>query len=142
MTLEFVTTRRTEGGFTAALTYLSAREPFSKLPAGPLVASISGSIRRGHYILAIEDRRVVGVTCWAVTDYETARRWSDGDLVPDYAQTLDGDTVVLTLGGGNYPRVALRGVRHIAGLYPGRRYFMTRFGRAGTKRGRFPAART
>lgn len=138
MTLSFVRARRTESGFAAAITFLAARDPFRAMPLGPIAESVSGAVKRGHYILAVETGRVVGLTCWALCDHAMAAAWTAGGPVPDYAQTLAGDTVVLMLGGGDHPRVALQGVRHIAGLYPGRRYFMNRFGRKGTQAGRFP----
>ncbi len=141
MALTFVRLARADSAFAAAITFLAARAPFRTLPLGPLAESVSGAVKRGHYVLAVDAGQVVGLTCWGVTDFETARRWTDGEEVPSYEQTLDGDTVVLMLGGGDSPRVALGGVRHIARRYPGRRYLMNRFGRPGTQRGRFPDVR-
>lgn len=138
MTLEFLRTPRAESGFAAAVTFLAARDPFRTMPLGPIVETVAGAVKRGHYILAVEDKRVLGLTLWALTDHATALAWTAGGPPPPYERTLAGDTVVLMLGGGDQPRVALRGVRHIAGLYPGRRYLMNRFGRKGTQAGRFP----
>lgn len=136
--LRFVRMARADAGFAAVLTYLAAREPFRSMPLGPIAESVSGAVKRGHYILAVEAERVVGVTCWALTDYDTGIRWTSGGTPPAYEQTLAGDTVVLMLGGGAHPRVALQGVRDIARRYPGMRYLMNRFGRPGTQAGRFP----
>jgi hypothetical protein len=138
MSLSFVRMQRSESGFAAVLTFLAARAPFRAMPLGPVVETVSGAVKRGHYILAVEAQRVVGVTCWALADYPIAARWTEGGPPPAYEDTLAGDTVVLMLGGGDHPRVALLGIRHIAGLYPGRRYLMNRFGRHSTNRGRFP----
>jgi hypothetical protein len=141
MTLRFVRMQRSDSAFAAALTFLAARAPFRTMPLGPIAETIAGAVKRGHYVLAVEDGRVVGFTAWALTDYASGLRWTAGEFVPPYGETLEGDTVVLMLGGGDHPKVALLGIRHIAGRYPGRRYLMNRFGRRGTNRGRFPAVR-
>lgn len=137
--LRFVQTRRADAGFSACITYLAARDPFRAMPLGHVSDTVAGAVRRGHYILALDGGRVVGVTLWALADAAVAERWFAGGAWPSFAETQDGDTVILMLGGGEHPRVALQGVRHIAGLYPGRPYLMTRFGRDRTSRGRFPA---
>ncbi len=141
MTLVFRQLARSDSAFAAAIAYLAPRAPFDAMPFGPIADTVSGAIKRGHYILAIENGRVVGFTCWAVTDAKVAEQWMAGELRPTYQQTLGGDTVVLTLGGGEHPRVALLGIRHIAGLYPGMPYWMNRVGRDARKRGRFPPQR-
>ena len=64
-----------------------------------------------------------------MTDGDTSRRWTIGDITPDYDQTVQGNTFILMLGVGYHRLVALKGIPHIAGLYPGLRYFMKRFGR-------------
>lgn len=140
MALRFVRAQRVDTGFTAAMTFLAARAPFRTMPLGGVADSVRGAVQRGHYILAVDEGRVVGVTCWGLTDAETARRWTAGEVVPDQELLMQGDTVVLMLGGGDSPAVALRGVRHIAGLYPGRAYRMVRHGRQGVQVGRFPGS--
>ncbi len=138
MTLTFVKPPRAEAAMTAAITFLAAREPFSAMPFGFVVQTVAGAIKRGHYILAVENNRVVGLTCWALAEANTAELWLSGEVMPTYEQTTKGDTVVLMLGGGDHARVALRGIRHIAGLYPGQNYLMKRFGRRLVSSGRFP----
>lgn len=138
MTLNIGRLQNPEAAFTAALRFLAGREPFASLPLTSVVDPVAGAIKRGHYVLVSEDGRVAGFTCWALTDSDLARRWAEGAATPTYEQCLTGDTVVLQMGGGTSPRVALQGVRHIAGLYPGMPYVMVRYGRKGTKSGRFP----
>lgn len=138
MALKIGRMARQADAFAAAVTFMAARKPFSDLPFGPMVSSLSGAVRRGHYVVASEDGRVVGFTFWAMTSAEVARRWTEEAYEPTFDEGNDGDTVVLTMGGGDHPTVALHGVRHIAKLYPGHPYRMVRFGRQGTKVGRFP----
>lgn len=132
---------RQADAFAAAIVFMAGRKPFSDLPFGRMADSISGAVRRGHYVMASENGRVVGFTFWALTSAEVARRWTEEGYEPTYEEGLGGDTVVLTMGGGEHPTVALHGVRHIARLYPGHAYRMVRFGREGTKVGRFPDRR-
>lgn len=129
---------RSEAALAAAVTFMAARQPFRDLPFGAMVSSLSGAVRRGHYVMAVDAGRVVGFTFWALTSADVARRWTEEAYEPTYEEALGGDTVVLTMGGGEHPTVALQGVRHIARLYPGRPYRMVRFGRSGTRVGRFP----
>lgn len=138
MTLSIGRLQSPEAAFTAAIRFLAGREPFASLSLTSVVDPVAGAIKRGHYVIASEANRVVGLTCWALTDADLARRWADGTAIPTYDQCLSGDTVVLQMGGGTSPRVALQGVRHIAGLYPGMPYVMVRYGRKGVKTGRFP----
>lgn len=138
MTLTIGRMARQADAFAAAIVFMAGRKPFSELPFGPMVSSISGAVRRGHYVVASENGRVVGFTFWAMTSADVARRWTEEAYEPTYEEGVGGDTVVLTMGGGEHPTVALHGVRHIAKLYPGYPYRMVRFGRQGTKVGRFP----
>ncbi|MES2861439.1 MAG: hypothetical protein V4701_08200 [Pseudomonadota bacterium] len=131
---------RPEAALAAAVTFMAGREPFSSLPFGSMVSSISGAVQRGHYMMAVDDGRVVGFTFWAVTSSDVARRWTEEGYTPTFAEATGGDTVVLTMGGGDHPLVAMKGIKHIAKLYPGWTYRMVRFGRVGTKTGRFPGS--
>lgn len=142
MALTFIRARRPDTAFTAAITFLAEQKPFDRMPLGPIVATVSGAIQRGHYVLAVEDdRTVVGLTCWALTDYDTALAWSRGEAQPTFDQTLNGDTVMMMMGGGDGQGVALGGLRHIGDRYPGQRYVMNRFDRVRPSLGRFPPAR-
>lgn len=142
MALTFIRSNRPDSAFTAAITFLAAQKPFDRMPLGPIVATVSGAIQRGHYVLAVEDgRTVVGLTCWALTDYDTALAWSRGQVQPTFEQTCDGDTVMMMMGGGDGPGVALGGLRHIGDRYPGQRYVMNRFDRDRPSLGRFPPVR-
>lgn len=134
--------QRKTDAFAAAATFMAHRKPFSGLPFGPMVDSLSGAIRRDHYVVASEDGRVVGFTFWALASADVARRWTEEGYEPTYEEGVDGDTVVLTMGGGEHPTVTLQGVRYISRLYPGYPYRMVRFGREGTRIGRFPRGRT
>lgn len=142
MTLKIGKMPRPDAAFTAAVVFMAARVPFRALPFGEMAEAIAGAVRRGHYALASEDGRVVGVTFWAVTSAEIALKWTEDGYAPTYEETLGGDTVVLTMGAGRHPSVALQGVRHVARQYPGYPYRMVRHGREGTKVGRFPALRS
>ncbi|MBR0657123.1 hypothetical protein [Plastoroseomonas arctica] len=133
---------RVDSGFAALMTYLAARAPFATLPLGEVAETVGGAIRRNHYVLAVEDGRVVGGVCWALCDHAVATEWLNGGRTPGFADVLDGDTVVLMLGGADHARATVCGIRHVATLYPGRRYILNRFGRTGRHpTGRFPASR-
>lgn len=133
---------RPDAAFAAAVVFMAARAPFRTLPFGEMVEAIAGAVSRGQYALASENGRVVGVTLWAVTSAEIALRWTEDGYSPTYEETLEGDTVVLTMGAGQHPSVALQGVRHVARQYPGYPYRMVRHGRDGTRVGRFPTLRS
>lgn len=142
MALTFIRARRPDTAFTAAITFLAGQKPFDRMPLGPIIGTVSGAIQRGHYVLAVEnDTTVVGLTCWALTDYDTAIHWSRGEAQPTFDQALNGDTVMMMMGGGDGPGVALGGLRHIGDRYPGQRYVMNRFDRERPSLGRFPPAR-
>ena len=141
MSLKIGKMPRADAAFIAAVVFMAGRAPFRTLPFGKMAEAIAGAVQRGHYALASEDGRVVGVTLWALTSADVALRWTEDGYAPTYEETLDGDTVVLTMGAGQHPSVALKGVRHVARQYPGYPYRMVRHGREGTKSGRFPALR-
>ena len=141
MTLRFLKTRRDESAFAAAVTFLAAREPFKRQPLGPIVGTVSGAIKRRHYVLAIDEGQVVGFVAWAMTDQDSARRWLAGDFTPSFEETQEGDTIVLMIGGGTTPKTVMLGLRHVGSLYPGRSYMIKRFGRDKISSGRFVAFR-
>lgn len=132
---------RADSGFAALMTFLAARAPFATMRLGEVADTVAGAVRRQHYTLAIEEGRVVGAVLWGVCDHAVALEWMRGVRTPEFADVVDGDTVVLMLGGADHARATATGIRHVASLYPGRRYILNRFGRTGRSSGRFPAAR-
>lgn len=141
MTLTFSTARRHEVAFAAAMTFLAAHEPFKRQPLGPIAGTVSGAIKRSHYVLGIDEGKIVAFVAWALTDLESAQKWLVGDFTPTFEETQDGDTVVLMMGGGVTSKAVMLGIRYVGSLYPGRHYVIKRFGRNKINSGRFPSFR-
>ena len=100
-----------------------------KQSTGPrIVNHVIASIHCPARCIALEhSRRLVGAfVAWALTDNENARRWLVGDLTPTFEETLEGDTVVLMIGGGTSAKTVMLGIRYVGSLYPGRSYMIKR----------------
>jgi hemolysin-activating ACP:hemolysin acyltransferase len=80
-----------------ALHFLSQRDPFASFPARELVATVDGQIRRGTYLLALKEMRVVGYLGWALFDEATAADFARTMMAPSSSLIEGGDVVwVLT----------------------------------------------
>lgn len=118
-----------EIAFAAVMTFLAQQEPFASTSVDKLVSTVSGAIKRGHYLIATTDGRVAGVLCWALVSSDVARRWAMGLHMPSYEEAGAGDTVFLTVGAATHASTVTQGLRHLATLYPGRPYRLRRWTR-------------
>jgi len=50
----------------AAAAFLAARPPFDAFPAGTLIRTLRGQVRRGHYLLLTEGSRLRAYAGWAL----------------------------------------------------------------------------
>jgi hypothetical protein len=119
-----------------ALTFIAQREPFFSAPAGPLVGTVGGAIKRDHYLFAVLDGVICGCGVWGLTSEDVARRWVSGRYEPIFEEMVGGDTVALFGGAATNASAAKGFLRHLAGLYPGYRY--ATFRRNRVLFGRFP----
>lgn len=125
-----------EVAFSLIANFVAEREPFASGPFGPLVRTVAGCVRRAHYVLAVDENRLVGVLCWAVTSRSVAEAWvSAGDSPPEDA-VRDGDTVVVLIGSAETDSVVRAGFKRLAQEYPGRLYVLRRHGRSRHSHGR------
>jgi hemolysin-activating ACP:hemolysin acyltransferase len=77
-----------------ALALLRDVEPFASYKFGRISASLSGQIRRGHYLFTIENDKLVGYIGWARCSKEVAEAWTAGEATPAYKDCLEGPCMV------------------------------------------------
>jgi len=124
--------------------FIGGREPFSRFPAGDLVRTLNGQIRRGHYLFALdtaaEPARVVGYLGWALYDNAVADRFIATGVPPADERATEGDVAwILTAAALN--RAAFFAMAKAArALYPEHRVIAIRH-KAGGKRVRFDQSR-
>jgi len=109
-----------------ALSVLSKTEPYDRYPFGGLVRTVMGEIQRGHYVLTLEGRRVLGYAGWALCRPETAEAWVAGRAVPCYEDCLNGPCPVLVTFHSKSRAATFRQIRHMRQLYPGARIYFRR----------------
>jgi hemolysin-activating ACP:hemolysin acyltransferase len=114
--------------------FIGGREPFSRFPAGDLIRTLNGQIRRGHYLFALdttaEPARVVGYLGWALYDNALADRFIATGVPPADDRATEGDVAwILTAAALNrgaffamakaaralYPEHRVIAIRHKAG---------------------------
>lgn len=118
----------------AAAQFLARREPFAAFPAGLLLDTLHGQIRRGHYLFAVEGQRVRAYLGWALLDAAVAERLAGSGRVPR-AEECEGADVVWLLTVGASDSAALRaGIAAGRALYPGWRLMGVRHRPGGTAR--------
>lgn len=113
-----------------ALQFLARRAPFRGFSAGTLVPTVAGQVTRGHYLLALEGRRVAGYLGWAMYDREDALAFARTGTAPPEDRCQGRDVVwLLTLaateraamdlmlaeGRRRYAGLRVMGVRHKPG---------------------------
>lgn len=131
--------RSETAAFARIAMFMARYKPFRDQPAHRLVDTISGAVRRGHYVVGTIEGRLCGCACWGLSSEDVAQRWLAGTYAPRYEETLDGDVVVLIAGAASHPGATRHFYRYMAGLYPGRAYATLRLGRKRAIFGRFPA---
>jgi len=105
-----------------AISFLTARNPFSAYRAGQLVSSVAGQIRRGHYLFAMRGARIVGYAGWGLCSSELAERHLRGEYNPSFAECRDGEVVLMMIVATSEPAALRPIVRSIRARYPGRSY--------------------
>lgn len=97
--------------------------PFSDMTARELTGTVIGQIRRGHYVLAVQDERVIGYVGWALASEEIAKGWAEGRHRPTYEESMDGDCVILMMWYAQSAAATRRLARFLRRLYPGYRFY-------------------
>ena len=65
----------------AAAAFLAARPPFDAFPAGALLRTLRGQVRRGHYLMLVEGARLRAYAGWALlTPAEEAALLNQGSV--------------------------------------------------------------
>lgn len=124
--------------------FIGGREPFSRFPAGDLIRTLNGQVRRGHYLFALdtaaEPARVVGYLGWALYDGAVADRFIATGVPPADERATEGDVAwILTAAALN--RAAFFAITKAARkLYPDHRVVAIRH-KPGGKRVRFDQSR-
>jgi hypothetical protein len=101
-----------------AASFLATREPFSQQPAKQFIGTILGQIERKHYLITLEDQKVVGFLGWGLTSYETAMAWAKAERTPSYQDCLEGDTVLLFSVAASRPEVVRAQRKALKERYP------------------------
>lgn len=78
-----------------AVSLLMTEPSFARLPFGFWTSILIGQIRRKHYIFATEGKAVTGFLGWARTTEEVAERWLTQKGEITFAQSLDGDCILI-----------------------------------------------
>jgi len=118
----------------AAAHFLARREPFATFPAGVLLDTLHGQIRRGHYLFAVEGQRVRAYLGWALLDAAVAEGLAGSGRMPR-PEECEGADVVWLLTVGAADGAALRaGIAAGRALYPGWRVMGVRHRSGGTPR--------
>lgn len=99
-----------------AIHFLAQREPFASFPSKVLATTVDGEIRRGHYLMAFEGRRLVGFIGWVMLSHATAERFARS-LVAPAPEEMRGEDVAWILTVGATSRAVLvplvRAARHL-----------------------------
>jgi hemolysin-activating ACP:hemolysin acyltransferase len=124
--------------------FIGGREPFSRFPAGDLIRTLNGQIRRGHYLFALdtaaEPARVIGYLGWALYDNAVADRFIASGVPPADERATEGD-VAWILTAAALDRGAFFAMAKAARkLYPDHRVIAVRH-KEGGKRVRFDQSR-
>jgi hemolysin-activating ACP:hemolysin acyltransferase len=111
-----------------AVEYLMTKPAFARLSFGHWSRILTGQIRRGHYVFACTDKKVVGFGGWAAVTEAEAEAWVTGGPEAQLKGTA-GDCVVVNAWAADTPEVndmllaeALRGPSPFKTLYAKRQY--------------------
>lgn len=78
-----------------AVTYMMTKPAFANAPFGHWARTLTGQINRNHYFFVMRGETIVGFLGWAFVDEAKARLWLDGKADISYADSLDGDCIVI-----------------------------------------------
>lgn len=103
----------------AAAHFLAQRPPFATFPAGALIATLHGQVRRRHCLFAVEGQQVRAYLGWALLDAAVAERLAASGRAPAPAE-CEGADVVWLLTVAATDTAALRvGLEAGRALHPG-----------------------
>jgi hemolysin-activating ACP:hemolysin acyltransferase len=105
----------------AACRLMADVQPYAGLVFGEFVKTISGQVRRGHYLFARRDRQILGYTGWALCEEDVAKKWILGQGAPDSDACQDGPVFVLVTLAATEKIATGSLIRACRKLYPGRR---------------------
>src|ERR1043165_8474797 len=85
-----------------AVSYLMTKPAFANLKFGDWSRILVGQINRGHYRFALDSTNTVqGFMGWALAPQELAEGWLDGRRPLSFAESEDGDCIVLNAWSAN-----------------------------------------
>jgi hemolysin-activating ACP:hemolysin acyltransferase len=117
----------------AVLHYLARREPFRGFRFGDMVATVDGQIQRGHCLLALRGRKIVGYLGWATYDAADAASFARTGVAPPLERAR-GQDVVWVLTAASNETSALRAMLQAGrARYVGKRAMGVRYRADGTR---------
>lgn len=78
-----------------AVSYLMTKPAFARLQFGGWSRILVGQINRQHYVLALQNQKVVGFLGWAVTSRELAEQWASHGRSLSFEESASGDTIII-----------------------------------------------
>ena len=119
-------------GIAARLLHTHA--PFSNYPFGTFAMTLTGQIRRRHYVFTIRGQKIVGYVGWALCQTEVAEAWMARRATPSAEECRDGPCWVgLTWCAEDRDVVACQ-ASYIRELYPDKKFHGARDVGGGTTR--------
>ncbi|MCW2274717.1 hemolysin-activating ACP:hemolysin acyltransferase [Rhodoblastus acidophilus] len=101
-----------------AVSYMMSKPAFAHLQFGDWSRVLVGQINRGHYYCLLDrDNRMQGFVGWALATRENAEAWVDGRRGLSYAESVEGDCLILNAWIADTPqahRVLLDAARTVA----------------------------
>jgi hemolysin-activating ACP:hemolysin acyltransferase len=89
-----------------AVSHLMTKPAFANLRFGDWSRILVGQINRKHYCFAVDsNNQIQGFMGWAVTSKEKAEAWVEGCGALSFADSLDGDCVVINAWAANTGKV-------------------------------------
>lgn len=112
-----------------AVEYLMKKPAFARLPFGHWSRVLIGQIRRGHYVLVIQGKKVVGFGGWAASTEAEAEAWLAGQPNATEIAGDAGDCAVINAWAADGPAVndvliaeAMRRTQEFRMVYAKREY--------------------
>jgi hemolysin-activating ACP:hemolysin acyltransferase len=89
-----------------AVSHLMTKPAFANLRFGDWSRILVGQINRKHYCFAVDsNNQIQGFMGWAMTSKEKAEAWVEGCGALSFADSLDGDCVVINAWAANTGKV-------------------------------------
>ena len=112
--------------FGVVFDYLSRTDPFTRFEAGHFATIIRQQLKRGHHLVAMQEKTIVGYVGWLLTTKEIGDLWQQelGKLKPVAEEKCDA--AALTVVSASDRAVLLRLIRGARTLNPGKRVYFKR----------------